>query len=707
MRGFKKMKRLRLMALVFLPALFFVGCGPATNPVENPPEFVEMYLDPDSDVLLEGTMTTVLLPSLLDEDITTTTTEEDGYDGSFYSETDFEVIIVTEGANYDLLFSVELTDSLLGTCIYTDQSALYVASSTVEVEADQSYTTTIRLTIPGSTVPATYLSERTITLSKILFSRDTVDGTFPADIPANTTTSLLFEIHAVEYFDTTIGLPFRVNDSGSLDVFLTPASPFYDDAVALGLTSVILPETVNGYPIGSIILRDLYWVEEMTLAGASDDVFLLGDFAALTDLVLTTFSFPNMLESVKDLTMTGSFPALTGIALHAIDRFHFYLGFNPWTEDETYAALIEGAGAVLYEFPVLATLSIDDYSRMGMVRIGKDSHALPFPALTTITVTDSFLDDLEVGEETNDFAALTGITIRETQIGSVKIAGSNPPLNAAATLTFNGALIRYSVEIKGSLVDEVNLADSILGALKIEGGSIHDSRFTAIAFHESTFGGEGTQQFSITGSQPALTTLDLSGFSLNNLQIGGIGSMFANLVSIHLSNITSYNLYVGDRDAEFPVLEDLVIDETTVTAMLRIGAENVLFPALVNLYLNDTEAGTLTIGAVDLDAVESIILMNCDFTGAINILGPDTFAALNFVYVNQVTCLSLSIHVSPATYILYALDLTATNGLALEAVQCVQIYVSETDPTTWPYYAYADGLGIPVDHAQPVVLPVL
>ena len=700
------MKRLALALLVLLPVLLFTGCGPASDAVEDPPTFVEMYLDPAADVLSDREATRLPSLQLLEEELTTTAALEE-YDGSFYTETDFEVVVITTGANYDLLFSVELTDSLLGTCVYTDQSALYVASSTVEVEADQSYTTTIRLTIPGSTDPDAYLSERTIALSKILFSRDTVDGTFPADIPSNTTTSLRFEIHAREYFDTTIGLPLRVNEAGSLDVFLTPASPYYDDAVALGLTAVVLPETVNGYPIGSIFLSDLYWVEAMSLAGASDDVFLIGDFSALAELVLTNFSFPVVLEQPKDLTITGSFPVLTNIALHAIDRFDFFLGKNPYTDDESYEAWIGDAGDPLYDFPLLSSLAIDAYSRMGTVRIGKDSLGLPFPALASILVEDAFIDNLEIGEEANGFAALTEIAVSDTELGSLRIAGSQPPANAACSLILIGVAVSHAVEIEGSLVGTVQLAETEVGSMTIEGGTIGASKLAAITFDQSTFGGEGTRLFSITGSHPALTALDLAGFSLNNLQIGGIGSVFAALASIRLTDITAYNLYVGDRDASFPVLEDLVIQTSDVTAALRLGGEFVLFPALVNIYLDDVAAGSLMIAGTDFDAVETVILQQCDFTGSIGILADDTFAALDYVYLDAVTCLSLSIYISTADYLLYAFGLTATNGLSLSAVQCVQIHVTETDPTAWPYYAYADGLGIPVTHAEPLVLPVL
>jgi hypothetical protein len=694
------MKHLRLIGLAFLIILSFVGCNTAAQ-VENPPEFVEMYLDSESDVpfdteaVLKST-TVRRLDDTTTAETTSTETPEIVYDGSFYSETDFEVIVVTNGPNYDLLFSVELTDSLLGACIYTDQSTLYKASSTIEVEGDSSYTTTITLTIPGSTEPDAYLSERTITLSKILFSRDTVDGTFPADIPANATTELLFEVHAREYFDESIGLPLRVNENGVVDIILTPESKYFAAATALEKTVIDLPETVNGYEIGFILLRDLSWVEQLSLAGASDDVFLLGDFAALTTLDISAFSFTDMQGMVKNLVLTGSFPALTAVSLQAMDRYDFFLGYASWNDNEAYLAFVADSGETLYDFPVLSTVLIDDYSRMGTVQIGSDSQELPFPALISIAVTDSFLDDLEIGDEGNVFAALTGVTLTNTEIGSVMIAGTKPAENPAATLAFIDVQVGYSVDVAGSLFEEIIVTDSTLGALTIDGGTINDSRLTAITFQNSTFGGDGTRLFSLRGSHPVLTTLNLSGFSVLNLQIGGIGSVFAALETINLSGITAYNLYIGDRDANFPVLNSIVIDDATISATLRIGGENVLLPNLVELSVTNSGSNTFDIGAVDLDSVESILIGNSDFTGSITIVATDTLVALNAVVVEDVTCLYFRIYGNLATYDLYVHALTATNGLSLEASQCQGIYVSETDPTTWAYYDYAEEEGIPV-----------
>ncbi|MDD4595827.1 MAG: hypothetical protein PHQ30_03790, partial [Candidatus Izemoplasmatales bacterium] len=275
------MKKIRIVLLSAMLVGLFVGCNENQTSVDNPPEFVEMYLNEPS--VLQATdfrsnSTEGIL--LIDEDLT----DDVIYDGVLMSESDFEVVVVTNGINYDLLFSVEVTDSALGVCVYTDQSVLYVASATVTVETDGTYTTTIALTIPASTGLTTFLSERTISLTKILFTRDTANGTFPADIPENSTTSLLFEIHATEYFDETIGLPIKVNDDGLVDIILTPDSEYYAQAQTSALSEVIIPEVVNGYDIGSVILMDLNWIINMTVTGANQDVFIMGDFAALTSL---------------------------------------------------------------------------------------------------------------------------------------------------------------------------------------------------------------------------------------------------------------------------------------------------------------------------------------------------------------------------------------------------------------------------------------
>jgi hypothetical protein len=82
----------------------------------------------------------------------------------------FTVVVETNGLNYDFaLIASSLNDSLLGPCVYTDQSKPTTPHSSIKVEADDSYTTTVSLTIPGSTEHDTYLSDRTISLTKILF----------------------------------------------------------------------------------------------------------------------------------------------------------------------------------------------------------------------------------------------------------------------------------------------------------------------------------------------------------------------------------------------------------------------------------------------------------------------------------------------------------------------------------------------------------
>jgi len=695
------MKRSRLPVLAFLAVLILDGCG-AADLVDNPPEFVEMHLDPASDVtFLAGDATSSFFVRRANDTTTETTEEVLGdtvYDGSFYSETDFEVIVVTNGPNYDLLYSVELTDSFLGACVYTNQSTLYHATSTIEVANDGSYTTTVVLTVPGSTDPETYLTERTISLTKILFSRDTVDGTFPAEIPENATTVLLFEVHSREYFDTDIGLPLRVADDGKVDVVLTPDSPYYDAAVALGKTTVVLPATVNGYDIGSVFLKDLDWIETLSLAGAGGDVFLLGEFTALTTLDVSSFSFPGIVVQLKHLTLAGAFTALTGITLDAIDRYDFFLGSDPWTDNADYLAYVGDAVGLPYDFPVLSTLVISGYSRMGTVRIGADTRAASFPSLTSVAVTDSYLDQLEVGEEANAFAALSQVTVTDTNVGTLLLGGTKPAENPAATLALIGSEIEYGVEIEGSVFDAIIVTDSTLGALAVRGGSINASRLTGITFQNSTFGGDGNRLFAITGSHPALTSLALSGFAVNNLQIGGIGSIFASLESISLTGITAYNLYLGDRDADFSALENVAIDTATVTAMFRIGGENVTFPELAEIAVTNSSAATFEIAAVDLDSLVLIIIDGSDFTGAVTISGTGTLGALSTIVAVDVTCLSFAVYGGEATYDLYVDDLVSTHGLFLGASQCRQIYVSETDPSAWAYYDDAVDAGIPVLH---------
>lgn len=172
------MKFKMCLLLCAIPLLALSGCNQAA--VKNPPRFVEMYLHEEQSSISQQ-HSRIQTPKLVQTE----------HDGQVFSHQDFFIAIITNGTNYDLLYSVELVDSLLGTCIYTNQSLQYKADATITVESNSTYTTEVLLTIPGSTSHTSYLSERTITLTKILFSRDNVNGTFAAEIPSNTNTGTI------------------------------------------------------------------------------------------------------------------------------------------------------------------------------------------------------------------------------------------------------------------------------------------------------------------------------------------------------------------------------------------------------------------------------------------------------------------------------------------------------------------------------------
>lgn len=101
------MKQMRFGFAVLLSISFLAGCSGAT--VDDPPEFVEMYLDDEEVVVPPAeSISTGLYNQKID------------YDDAIYSDTNFQVVVTTNGANYDLLYSVELNDSELGECVYTD-----------------------------------------------------------------------------------------------------------------------------------------------------------------------------------------------------------------------------------------------------------------------------------------------------------------------------------------------------------------------------------------------------------------------------------------------------------------------------------------------------------------------------------------------------------------------------------------------------------
>lgn len=691
------MKKWLCASLILIPALFFVGCNAG---VKNPPVFVEMYLDPGS--VLSETAGLPQLPDgwlLLDETVTTTTTTESGPEdaGDIYSESDFEIVVVTNGPNYDLLFSVELSDSELGACVYTDQSTLYHATSTIEVQKDGSYTTLTVLTVPGSAVPETYLSERTITLSKILFTRDTVNGTFPADIPENTDTSLLFTVHAREYFDASVGLPVRVNGDGRLDVILTPESPFYATAQAAAVAVVDLPSTLNGYEIGTIWLEDLPWVTQMTLSGGQEHCFLLGDFSSLQDLTVEGFYFESLTE-LRHLTLTGTFSSLETLHLEDLQGYRVFLGWDGVIDSEEYDDYLAAGPQPSCDFSVLQTVETAG-SHLDLLRIGRDGMGLPFPALETVSIADSVVSSVELGNETTDFSALSAFTVTDSHLGTVYASGTKQEENPGASLSFLRVTQDYTLNLSGSVYSSLLFTDSNLGGLDIGGATGEvPSRLSGITLTGSTFAG-GQNQLFLHGVFPSLGSLDLSGFSAGQMVLGDIGSVFGSLTSISLSGVSGSSLMIGERDASFPALTSIALSDCVI-GNIRIGGENADYPVLEEIRVADAEiAGDLIFGYQGgfFDVLNMIFVSDVT-VGDELCFGPTTaMPDLATVVVRRSECVTFGLYVYGGPYELYYEDSTASVNFALPDSQYLSgIWITSDPVTSWAHYAYATGLGIPV-----------
>ncbi len=672
-----------LCALIFLASCN--SHGSSAQNVADPPEFISMYLDRS---------TSPIVPSDAHRRGAFNPKYAEDVDEAIYSESDFAVIVTTNGQNYDLLYSVEVVDSLLGTCIYTDQSLLYKANSTIIVESDSTYTTEVSLTVPGSTEHDSYLSTRTITLTKILFSRDTVSGTFPADIPSNSDTLLTFEVHAINYTSADFGYPVHL-ENGKINLSFKPGDALYDIAAMLNKTTWEIPNTINDYPIGSIYLEDIDWITSLTIAGASNDVFILGDFAALTTLSISGFNHEVIPTApvYKHLTINHDAPLLTTVTITDCVGYSVYLGENTETQNSNYLAYKTAASTNLYNFENMTSLTINT-SSLSTLKLGADSHNETFSALTDVTITSCHIGYLEFGNEGNYFDALENISASLSLFGTAKFYGSKNVVEDAATLSLDNGAYGY-MEIKGSVFDKIETDTVTFSGLIIRGGFAHPSRLTELIMSDVGINGIGGN-FHLIGNHPSLTTIALTNIDCGELIIGSTENEFPNLTSISFDYISGNSISVGDRDTLFSKLAILSLNHITLTGNIRIGYETAEYPLLTTLTVSYIAAANFFFGRGGevCTLLEEISFENVALTGDLTIAGV-ILPALDTIYFTNVAIASLNLSTVNAHYHAFIDNLTLTSYLNINS-DCVGIYVTELDPTTWPYYDVATALSISV-----------
>jgi len=683
--------KLRYIALTTLGLLFSL-CGCQNNGVvKDPPTFVEMYLDDEevvvpSDAHMPG-------PRFL----TGPKYEDPVYDESIYSETDFEIAVVTNGIHYDLLYSVEVEDSLLGTCVYTDQSVVFHATSTIIVEADQTYTTTVSLTVPGSYDHTTYLSDRTISLTKILFARDTVDGTFPADIPTNLDTVLTFEVHAVDYFDSTLGYNVVLNEQ-AVDVILKPDTPEYTAAAAQAETQFTIPATINGYPIGRIFLQDLTWVTHLTIDGGRDDVFIIGSFPALMsiDIAGLNHELAPLTPTFKHLTITGAFSALTSISVDNCHGYRMFLCHDWVTQNSDYDAYITAAAQTPYALPELESIYISG-SSFDILQIGADAYALPFPKLKTVMLTEeNRIGMWKMGLENNHMDKLETVLVGNCYIGTSNIEGTKAITETGAALSFTNGEYGY-ITIKGSLFRTMAFPGAELGELTIDGGTVEQSPLVFFELTTSTFTDDGGT-ITLKGDHPLLETIVISDCSTTLIRLGGIEDSYPSLATISISNVTAFGIYIGERQTQFGALTSLVLTNLNLTGDIRIGYEGGSYPLLEEIIASNIEAEDFEIGwsADEFDVLDLVYLENVILTGYFDLSGA-ICPLLSTVVFKTFTAGALIVNPTNAvSYVAYCDAVTVANGDPYFSAECATVYVTETDPTTWPYYTAVHEDGFPI-----------
>lgn len=677
-----KNSRYWLTFLLCFPLL--AGCGSGT--IDDPPEFVEMRLEDDK-VVVSTSLSAKNHLKMLGE-----------YDEDIYSHMAFTVVVETSGLNYDLLYSVELNDSLLGPCVYTDQSDTYHAASNITVEADQSYTTTVSLTIPGSTVHDTYLSDRTITLTKILFSRDTVDGTFPADIPENATKVLNFQVHAVDYLDSDLGYQVQMTD-GLIDVVIKPDTPEYTSAETAGETDFVIPAEINGYAIRSVFLQDLDWITSLTINGASEDVFILGEFPLLTTMAISGLLYePPALDPLrKHLTINGRFDLLTTITIEDCDGYNLFLAENTFVENDDYDTYKTTPGGTLYDFPELATLTIND-SSLNWVWIGYDNLGYPFPKLATLSGSNFHAGEIFFGKEANAFTKLTSFEIDEGIIGNIHIAGNKPESETPALLSLTEGTYDY-IDVKGSLVGNLDLTGSTVKTVQFHGGTTYPSALASFVLDGVTFG-DFSPSIVIDDHHPNLTTIELRNMpTLNVITIGTDVDEFDNLETIACSHIAANSIHIGLRETEFPKLTELSFDDVALTGDLRIGDEGSTFPLLEEITITNSSFANLRISRLgDYFATLGLIYLNdVTMTGAceINYIHAPYLETVVLIDVAAASLIVAPLLDETETYAVYIDGLDLDNNPNFNS-DCGHIYLNLVDVTSWEYYTAVNALGIPM-----------
>jgi hypothetical protein len=668
------MKKHIALTMLLLAATSLANCRSASS-IKDGPMMQSVYIDVASSVL--------------------TPIQNENFDASIYSHRDFELRIVTIGEHPDVFHSATLSDTMLGTRTYATSSSSYKASYDTIYEADIGYVTTIVLLIKGSSGLDTYISQRQINVDRLLFSRENFSGQFEAVLPNHDETLVSLEVHATIYFDATLGLPTELID-GHVNISLIPGSSEYARVKNIGTTSFVIPNSINGYPIGKIMLYSLDWIETLTIEGAVDDVYIIGSYPLLTTLSISGLSSgeDDSIVTYKDFTITCEAPLLTSINIADSAAFNVYIAYNPGSLDAVYrsyrALFPEDAP---YSLPSLTDINIEQ-STLNEVQLGADAYQVPFINMKQFIIEDSRINYLFFGHENNSFHLMETISATNSTIDGLTISGRKNALLPPAILQLSEG--HYgNMFLTGSTIGYIEADGVSFARMSLRGSTTVESVLREIDLENVDFVGLNNN-LKIWGNFPDLASIRLSDVTLSDLSIGEETNEYVRLESIELDHVVANTLSIGAAETIFASLESINIHDSEFATHIRIGYENSNYQNLTSLTLTDVSTGNFIIGRLNdiFNSLQTIQLTRVVLTGGFLIHGA-SFPTLAAIVFTDVTMNLISVQTIIASYDFYFDEVTIASSIFI-GVGCTAVYVTSDPATSSPYYDALTSLGLPV-----------